>query len=362
MKKETPCVSGSNPGTPEQAGVTPTPDEAWGNNTYEVQVFRRDDGSVRRLSIRRHDYAPVADWRDKQWIKTRFCGPEIEAAELYPAESRVWDKANWYHLWCLPPGQRFPLGYETGEKSDALAPRFQRALAQRGDCTPLVRVKESNPIKLFLAVPVYQDMPEQFSRAIWNLFGNFQGEIKTQGDSLITRARNRLSADFLESGCSHCLWIDCDITPTVQDVERIISHDLPIVGGVYPLKVNGIPQWPVTFLLPELPPRRENGLQQVRYLGAGFFCVQRRVFERIIETHGPEIAYRCPLTGRTEYDFWRPFVHKGVYLSEDYGFCEVAGRLGFEVYADWGTTLGHTGTITYPAQSFNQEEVTGEKE
>ena len=143
----------------------------------------------------------------------------------------------------------------------------------------------------------------------------------------------------------------------MQDVERIVSHDLPIVGGVYPLKVNGIPQWPVTFLLPELPPRRADRLQQVRYLGAGFLCVQRRVFERIIEDHGPQISYRCPLTGRTEYDFWRPFVHKGVYLSEDYGFCEVAGRLGFEVYADWKTTLGHIGTITYPAQSFNQEEV-----
>jgi hypothetical protein len=31
--------------------------------------------------------------------------------ELHPAESRLMDTSNQYHLWALPPGHRFPWGY-----------------------------------------------------------------------------------------------------------------------------------------------------------------------------------------------------------------------------------------------------------
>ena len=81
--------------------------------------MRRDDGSARRISLRRLDWKPVTDWRDKQALKNELAGPECEAAELYPAESRVVDKENFFHLWCLPPGQQFPIGFEEGGREAA---------------------------------------------------------------------------------------------------------------------------------------------------------------------------------------------------------------------------------------------------
>jgi len=88
--------------------------EVWRNDKYVVVVERGDAGWVRHLSIRRADRKPVMDWRDKQRIKDQLAGPDAEAVELYPAMSRLVDGANQYHLWCLRPGVRFPLGWDEG--------------------------------------------------------------------------------------------------------------------------------------------------------------------------------------------------------------------------------------------------------
>lgn len=63
------------------------------------------------LSIRTRDRAPVHDWRDLQRVKDEIVGPEAEGVELYPAESRLVDASNQYHLWVFEPPFRFPFGY-----------------------------------------------------------------------------------------------------------------------------------------------------------------------------------------------------------------------------------------------------------
>jgi hypothetical protein len=80
------------------------------NSRYQVSVFNPDEHSpLMHLSIKRCDGAAVRDWRDMQRIKNELLGPEWEGVELYPAESRLTDGANQYHLWCIE-GQ-FPLGF-----------------------------------------------------------------------------------------------------------------------------------------------------------------------------------------------------------------------------------------------------------
>ncbi len=64
------------------------------------------------LSIKRRDKKTVRCWRDLQRIKNELVAPEREACELYPAESRLVDTANQYHLFVLPAGMRFPFGYQ----------------------------------------------------------------------------------------------------------------------------------------------------------------------------------------------------------------------------------------------------------
>jgi hypothetical protein len=62
------------------------------------------------LVVRRKDNQAVRSWSDMQRIKNELCGEEREAAELFPAESRLVDVGNNFHVWVLPVGERFPYG------------------------------------------------------------------------------------------------------------------------------------------------------------------------------------------------------------------------------------------------------------
>lgn len=86
--------------------------EIYLNDTYQVSVRRL--GEIVHLSIKRIDREPIHDWRDLQRIKTELIGAECEAVELFPAESRVIDTANQYHLWAVPDASfRFPFGFSS---------------------------------------------------------------------------------------------------------------------------------------------------------------------------------------------------------------------------------------------------------
>lgn len=85
------------------------------NDVYQVQ--KREDGDWVSLSIKRIDREPIHDWRDLQEIKNQLLGAEVEAIELYPAESRLVDTANQYFLWATPVAcPKFPFGFNEGRR------------------------------------------------------------------------------------------------------------------------------------------------------------------------------------------------------------------------------------------------------
>lgn len=102
--------------------------EHWTNLVYYCMAIRADPDEapdelrLTWLSIKRHDRGTIRDWRDLQRIKNDVVGPECEAVELFPAESRLVDSANQYHLWALPPGERWPLGFGSRFVTDHVTP------------------------------------------------------------------------------------------------------------------------------------------------------------------------------------------------------------------------------------------------
>jgi hypothetical protein len=91
-----------------QATVAP---QVFLNNIYRVLVRR--EPPIVHLTITRLDGQPCKNWRHFQLIKNEIVGPEFEAVELFPAESRLVDMDNEYHLWVnADNGFRFPFGYE----------------------------------------------------------------------------------------------------------------------------------------------------------------------------------------------------------------------------------------------------------
>ena len=110
-------------------------DEVWMNNRYFV-MLRKAPSGVTWLSIRRTDRQAIHDWRDLQRIKNELCGKEREALEIYPAESRLVDTSNQYHLWVLPRGMRVPFGYNEREVCDEVEARKSKAVQRPFETPP----------------------------------------------------------------------------------------------------------------------------------------------------------------------------------------------------------------------------------
>jgi hypothetical protein len=115
-------------------------DEIWINDLY--QVVKHPHQGMAHLNIRRIDGFPGRDWRHFQQIKNELCGEECEAVELYPAESRLIDQGNKYHLWVVTdPAYRFPFGWEKRDVDYTQHPGA-RGLRQR---PPMQFKKEKTP-------------------------------------------------------------------------------------------------------------------------------------------------------------------------------------------------------------------------
>jgi hypothetical protein len=87
------------------------PGELFVNDRYHV--IRERVGPLWHLSIRPLDPSQPRLWNEFQQIKNELVGDENEGVELFPAESRLTDLADQYHLWvAADPAFRFPFGFE----------------------------------------------------------------------------------------------------------------------------------------------------------------------------------------------------------------------------------------------------------
>ena len=109
-----------------------------------------------------------------------------------------------------------------------------------------------------------------------------------------------------------------------------------------------------------------KGFKLCDYVGTGFMCIKREVFETIIKKY-PEIEYLSDISasidnnlrikGNKEYAFFDCGVQgQGVlsdpdntkrYLSEDFYFCQLWKQCGGQIWADITSELKHIGIKTY---------------
>lgn len=173
-----------------------------------------------------------------------------------------------------------------------------------------------------------------------------------RGDSLVSRARNRIAAEFLRSDCDTLLQIDTDIGFDHQKMIKMLQRGLPLVGGLYALK-----QKKAEWCMNALPRRRvrRDGTTEVRFIGTGLLAVKREVFESMIKAE-PSLEY-VPDDNETQMRLW-DFFRVGVvdddrlgrrrYLSEDWFFCNMARKLGYKIFADNENVGAHYGEISFP--------------
>lgn len=189
------------------------------------------------------------------------------------------------------------------------------------------------------------------------------------GDSLITRSRNSIVAEFLSNEkYTHLLWIDADVGFTPEAVARLLSANVDVVAGIYPLKAYTFPDQIPAMSKQELLSRYTkypfnpigqkfkvvNGFAEVKDAPTGLMMIKREVFYKLIESY-PELKYKpdymVGLEGVADkindyyYNFFDTFIDdEGRYLSEDYAFCRLWQKVGGKVYADTHSKLTHNGS------------------
>jgi len=96
----------------------PTSRFGWESANHVVLVWWPTEGTRDEkatgvyMSFKRRDKAPIGDWRLKQRLKNAILGDEAEGCELFPAESRLIDESNQYHMFCMLPPHRLGFGFK----------------------------------------------------------------------------------------------------------------------------------------------------------------------------------------------------------------------------------------------------------
>jgi hypothetical protein len=169
-------------------------------------------------------------------------------------------------------------------------------------------------------------------------------------ESLISRARNTLTAKFLHTKEStHLMFIDADIGWEPWHLLVMLDAQKDVIGGLYPMKslpikwcVNGIPGQP------EAP---DQNLIEVSKTGTGFMLIKRDVFEKL-DAHPATKPFKNDIGLDPALDpymktYFDTAVREGRYYSEDWTFCENWRDIGGQVWVDKRVLLRHTGTYTF---------------
>jgi hypothetical protein len=223
--------------------------------------------------------------------------------------------------------------------------------------------KPADKKTLFVAVPLYGGMPGSSVLSFCQLAARPRipyGLFTRCHDSHIDRSRNHLTADFLDTGWDKMLFIDSDLVFTPDHLARIAAHDVDIVGGLYPIKS---PDPAVRWCINGLPGTNraepdDRGLAKVNYIGTGFMCIKRTVFEKLRES-GIAPVYKSDYPPhRMEHSYWASGVYqyrdgRSRWLSEDWLFCQRWRDLGGEIFADCSIILGHVGEAQWPLPGQN---------
>lgn len=236
---------------------------------------------------------------------------------------------------------------------------------------------------LFIATPMYGGLCHgQYAVGIMRCVGVFgQTGVQMQysymmNESLITRARDAMAYDFLESDCTHLMFIDADIGFKAEDIIPMIAADKDIICGLYPkkeinwtqvseaVKEGKTPQelydYTGVFVLNAVDGAAEVYMTlsepcEIANGGTGFMLIKRDVLEGLADKV-PEYnsdmftiidQERKPKVIKQFFNTSIDKENNNRLLSEDYHFCKLARDNGYRVWAAPWARLSHCGSYIF---------------
>lgn len=257
-------------------------------------------------------------------------------------------------------------------------------------------IEELRKRKLFVSSPLFGGQCYgSYTRSLMDLaltFAHYGIQFQVHfimNESLIQRARNYGAAEFLDSDCTHMMFIDADVSFKPEDVLALLALSSPdseygVIGGPYPKKViswekvkracdagvadanpNELEKYVGDYVF---NPKIADGVKpgdaiqvrldrplEVSELGTGFMLIRRDVLEQYAAAY-PEKRYLPDHARTAKFDGSREITaffdceidpDSKRYLSEDYLFCRNVWKMGGKVWLCPWMSLQHTGTYTF---------------
>jgi SAM-dependent methyltransferase len=196
--------------------------------------------------------------------------------------------------------------------------------------------------KLCLAVTANHDkIDRDFMMHLVTLQKPCDFVVSLKGEHIKSASLNAHVTEASNSGCSHILFMDVDMNFPPWTLTRLMSHNLPVVTGLYHLKStpyspimgwsnadgvaingNGRP-WKYDYC-----PLPKNSMVEIHWSGIGCLMVDMDVFNKV---------YFPPF--HDEWDMESGMRHKG----HDIIFCEAVRKAGYKIFADTSVDVMHIG-------------------
>jgi hypothetical protein len=169
-------------------------------------------------------------------------------------------------------------------------------------------------------------------------------------ESLITRARNRLVAEFLKTDLDYLFFIDADIEFDPKHIADLWNMQCPISCAAYPMKRDDAPSvvWKDGKIVDI---KTFQKVMPIDFAGTGFMMISRKVIYSLQEQH-PQLKY-IDEYGNEIFALFDTAIEEDNYLPEDYFFCSLARRSGFPILLNPSVKLKHWGPKAYYKENDN---------
>jgi hypothetical protein len=226
--------------------------------------------------------------------------------------------------------------------------------------------EQKKHVKLFIATPAFgHQVTTNYANSLLKFVSTSHPKLAVSsavhlqsGMALVTQARNNCVAYFLNSDCTHFLFIDADIGFEPDAIYRLIEKDVPLCLTPYPVKgygANNQLQFIVHFPDKDNVKIQKDGFAEITAGPTGFMMIKREVFEKLAEKYPERKTVNKQLVGNkveTMEKGWYTFFEtaqdpENGYLGEDIAFCRLWTNIGGKIYADTQTPLTHFGSHAF---------------
>ena len=219
--------------------------------------------------------------------------------------------------------------------------------------------------RIYIPMPCYDTMKVEPCVSILNTYAvlakaGVECIFKSVKSSLVTHARNLLTAGFMASEYEYMLFVDADVEFSHETALRMLVPEKDIMVTPYRLKENPLKtRYPVEFPNPNNIKILPFDLVELKSAPAGLMLIKRDVFKTLISKHSElkcefpeearvkmnaELGVTSDAVAKYMYNFWDTSFKNHEWKGEDIAFCRLAEASGFKIYGNLDSWTTHHGS------------------